>query len=551
MKRLSKYLYLGLPVLGVLFYLLYLSRSSIDMVYSDYIRLINAYLPDVWNPNKFFVADLLTRIPVNYLERGLNVELFGYSVAFDRLMGVLGFGASALLLGSYCRKKRIGLGWYTVMMAVMFSLNKWEMLYNGTGWAHFLAFACFYYHYLVLDRVYGEKCREPRHRGATVRLAVLPAVITIGVAGPYCAIYMMTLLLAYLFIWGRNRVIWRLDMQSLKRDGKFGGKQAGAVGVIDSRLCRLSGWQLFGLGAAAVWPFLLYLWSNSRAVYEYSNAVDTPLFTAFFQEPKFFLKFFLKSFASMVFGVEWISRNAADVPGKVWCLVGFLVIAAYVLALWMNFYYGIAKKTILPLMFLAGGGMNHLMVLVSRYIFMPNDAYGMSSRYALQYQMGVLGILMTFALAAKAGWRRPQKSRGESVTPERADRGRRESSVPERADNRGRGESERCKDSDRAWVESRDSRNRQRVAGRGRCDQAVRILAAAFTALFLAGNLMTTAEEFSFGVHRKNHNLESRQILLNYENYTDKELQDVLEYHKDGVRDALTILKEHGWNIYK
>ena len=35
-------------------------------------------------------------------------------------------------------------------MAVLFSLNKWEMLTNGSGWAHFLSFACFYYHYEVM-----------------------------------------------------------------------------------------------------------------------------------------------------------------------------------------------------------------------------------------------------------------------------------------------------------------------------------------------------------------------------------------------------------------
>ena len=50
--------------------------------------------------------------------------------------------------------------------------------------------------------------------------------------------------------------------------------------------------------------------------------------------------------------------------------------------------------------------MNHLLILVSRYIFMPNADYGMSSRYALQYQIGILGILLTFALAA-------QKQRGK------------------------------------------------------------------------------------------------------------------------------------------
>ena len=48
-------------------------------------------------------------------------------------------------------------------MEVMFSLNKWEMLTNGSGWSHFFAFACFYYHELVLDRVWaGEEKRRDR-----------------------------------------------------------------------------------------------------------------------------------------------------------------------------------------------------------------------------------------------------------------------------------------------------------------------------------------------------------------------------------------------------
>ena len=108
-QRIKEWCYFVFPAAGVLFYLAYLHRSSIDMVYSDYIRLINSYLPDVWDPEKFFVPDLLTRIPVNYLERGINVELFGYSVAFDRVMGVLAFGLSALAIGIYARRQRIGL----------------------------------------------------------------------------------------------------------------------------------------------------------------------------------------------------------------------------------------------------------------------------------------------------------------------------------------------------------------------------------------------------------------------------------------------------------
>lgn len=498
MKSYGKYVYIGLPVLGVLFYLLYLHTAAIDMVYSDYIRLINSYLPDVWNPEKFFVPDLLTRIPANYLERGINVQFFGYSVTFDRVMGVLGFGLSALCIGAYSRQKRIGLGWYAALMAVMFSLNKWEMLYNGTGWVHFWAFACFYYNYLVLDRVYDAKFKRTLKRGDMVKLFVLPAFTTICVAGPYCAIYSMTLILALLFLYARNRlIIW----QDCRRLGIQ--KKDGPTAVFDSRLCRLTGTQIALLLAAVVLPLLLYLWSNSLAVYEYAGAVEAPLLESFLKEPIFFLKFFLKSFASTVFGVELIDRHMAGVPGKVWCLLGLLVIGAHFLALWLNFYYGIVEETILPLMLLAGGAMNHLLVLVSRWIFMPNDSYGMSSRYALQYQVGIIGILLTFGLAAR--------------------------SLRERSAVEGAG---------------------GQTGSARRPGTVVRTVMIAVTTAFVLGNLVTSAEEFSFGKYRKEHNLEVKEILLNFENETDDTLKQALEYSKPGKREALAILKEHGWNIF-
>ena len=462
MKAYRKYMYMGLPVLGVLFYLFYLHRAAIDLVYSDYIRLILSYLPDVWDPEKFFVPDLLTRIPVNFLERAVNVELFGYSVTFDRVMGVLGFGLSALIIGAYSRRMRLGAGWFTAMMVFMFSLNKWEMLYNGTGWAHFLAFGCFFYNYYVLERVYGSGGEK---KGDRVRLLVLPALVTIGVAGPYCAIYIMTLVLAYLFVWIRRQTGWR---------------------------------QTALLLASAVLPLALYLWSNSMAVYEYSGAVEGSMLEALREDPGFFLKFLLKSFASMIFGVELINRHMAEVPGIVWCLAGALVAASYVLALWMNFYYGIEKKTIFPLMLLAGGGMNHLMVLVSRWIFMPRDAYGMSSRYALQYQIGILGIFLTFALVF-------QQQRAGGLREDRKEADGRTAREPEK----GRGSRKKKERPMAPWV---------------------RAAALAVTALFLGGNLLTTAEELSFAEHRKQHNINDvKPVVLNFENETDETLETALE----------------------
>ena len=148
--------------MGTAFALWYVKSATADVVYSDYIRLVNSYLPDVWNPAKFFVPDVLTRIPVSYLARIVNVELFGFSVTFERVLGVLSLGLSGAVFGLYCRERRVGLLWFAMLSAVMFSLNKWEMLTNGSGWAHFLAFACFYYHEVVLDRVWAGKEKKTR-----------------------------------------------------------------------------------------------------------------------------------------------------------------------------------------------------------------------------------------------------------------------------------------------------------------------------------------------------------------------------------------------------
>ena len=54
----------------------------------------------------------------------------------------------------------------------------------------------------------------------------------------------------------------------------------------------------------------------------------------------------------------------------------------------------------MPLMLLAGGGMNHVIIFISRYIF-EKESYALSSRYALQFQVGILGIVLTFALVWK------------------------------------------------------------------------------------------------------------------------------------------------------
>ncbi len=389
----KKWPYVAFPILGVLFCLWYVKAATFDIVYTDYIRLVNTYLPDVMNPDKFFVPDVLTRIPVNYLGRIINVVFFHYSTTFDMVLGVLGLGAAGGLMAYYCRNYSVGWFWVMLLSILMFGLNKWEMLTNGTGWVHFLAIACFLYHYLVLDRVwYGTEKKYDR-----VKLMVLPFVVTLGVAGPYCAIYTVVLVLSYGFCMiAKARRAGKYEMihgkNAKKQPLELGDAKKTRWGKMDVRYLLYM--------VCAVIPLFLYLWSNSYAVEDHAGMQDLPLIQTVLEVPGYFLHFFLKSLASDVLGgemvKEWMKHGV--IMDRTVYVIGALVLFAALFALWLNFRYRLYKTTIFPLMLLVGGGLNHLLILYSRWGFMDEN-YGMSSRYALQFQFVTLGIVLTVALS--------------------------------------------------------------------------------------------------------------------------------------------------------
>ena len=451
-----KYLYYFFPLLGTVFGLWYVFSATCDGIYSDYVRLVNSYLPDVWNPDKFFLPDILTRIPVNYIGRILNISFFGYNIMFDRVLGVLALGLSGMVLAAYCFRKNLSILWFGVLMVVLFSLNKWEMLTNGSGWAHFLSFAFFYYHYVVLDRVWSRE-EKPKDRRI---LILLPFVTTLLVAGPYCAIYSVTVILACGFLF-------------LMKKGKGKGS-----------------YLLYGISTLIA--LLLYLWSNTYAVEDHAAPAIGSIFDQLKETPGFFVRFFIKSFSSMVIGGE----RAEEIfhTNFPFLLLGLLVIGFYLLALWYNWKYRLYEKTVLPFILLVSGGLNHVLIVLSRWIFLKEN-YGLSSRYALQYQAGILGILLTFALVLPV---------------------KRKKDVP-----------------------------------------FLRFAAAGACALFLAGNCYTTYIEIKKAPYRL-ENFEKRAAMArDFEQYTDDELRANFEYRpgrKDSgakVRSALTILKENGYSVFR
>lgn len=458
MKQKAAY---GIPVaIGVLFCFYYVYLATDNVAYSDYIRLINAYLPDVANPAKFFVPDILTRVPITYLGRIVNVHLFGYNTMFDVALGVLAMGAGAAAIALYgLREKRISWIWFLFSLFVYFSLNKWEMMTNGTGWVCFLSISGFMFHYVVLDRAVktGGTIKVDR-----ILLIILPPILTLLVAGPYCGSYSAILFLAYgvllLKEYLKEKTVNRLYLAAL-----------------------LSA--LLSLG--------LYLWSNSYAVYVHRGAVEGSIIAEFIRNPGFFVVFLLKAFASAVLGVgqiQALEQSGGFFGSSLFIYsLGAAVIALYFYALYLNWQHKLYERSVFPLLMILNGGLNHLLLLSARWIFL-NDEYGMSSRYELQYQMGIIGILLTFGLV----W--GVKKQGSGVV------------------------------------------------------KAVMLLG---TCLILAGNIWTTKEEMKTAPYRKDYLQISRELGLNYRTAGDEDLETYLHHDPEEIRNAMRILEENHLNIFR
>lgn len=462
--------YYLVPLAGVIFGLWYLSIAFYDVIYSDYIRIVNSYLPDVWNPEKFLVPDVLTRMPVSYVMRAVNAVWFHYSVRFDQVMGILSLGLSAAAMAYYCVQKHIGCFWYLLLTALTFSLNKWEMMINGSGWVHFLAFAGFFYHYILWDRIWSGN--EKKHD--SWKMMALPWVLILGVAGPYCAVYVAVLILGYGFCMA----------VTLRKTGK-----------LEKRY--------IAYGISVLLPFFCYLWSNAQVVPDWSGyqAAEGSIFQYLLDVPGYFVRFLLKSLCSTVVGGE--AAGAVFTSNLPYMTIGLLVAAAYLMALWYQFRYRIYETTVFPLILLVSGGMNHLLVLWSRWSFLMED-YGMSSRYALQFQVGILGIFLTFAFVWK------DRVRRDSVSD----------------------------------------------SGRPVLGQLRQILLVVMAVVFLAGNSYTTWRELKTAPYRKETCVRRAEIALDFENKTDDELRAAFEFRTSWpesgpmVRNALRILKEQNWNVF-
>ena len=380
-ERIERIKYALVPLLGLLFWLWYIKAAGSDVVYSDYIRLVDQYLPDVEDWSRFLVPDILTRIPASFPARAVNVRSFGFSVNFDRMLSLAGMVLMAAALGIFMYRRKVR--WFRTLPVwlVLFSLNKWEILLNGTAWAHVFTFGLFFMNYLLLDQLWSGEADAKQEL-----LLMLMPLLWLLFAGEYIASYACTMILISLF-------------------GILTGGANNWAGHRENSIFK----GILGTTAAAL---LLYMLSRHFAVWEHAGSTEIGLKELIVTRPWFLPRFFLKTFAGAVVGQETLAAffgPGRGLPDAAVLVLGALVLAAYAAAFIMYFADDMIERTVFPLILLISGLLNHLLVTAARWIFLEEN-YGLSSRYSCQFMPGLLGILLVFALYGRSGKRNQRRA---------------------------------------------------------------------------------------------------------------------------------------------
>ena len=493
--------FLLVSILCTVFLGLYILSASMDIVYSDYIRLTNSYLGKPFSLSDLLTKDILTRIPVSFLFRELNIALFHYSITFDRFLGLFGLFFTSLPILSFMAKRRIGVFFGISILLIFYSLNKWEMLLNGSGYAHFLSFALFYlFFYLFSERILKGK--------SFLSLSLFPFLFLLT-GGPYSiAVYGATI----------------LSLFFLCLAGKIRDKRGSLILLLSS-----------------FFSTFLYFLSNHYAVYEYAGAKSISLKEVLLTKMSFVLKFFGFAFSSLLFSgenlEEWLSSG--QVQGKQVFLLGSLILFFFLLMALLflkDLFFGkkrggrevqaelevyadhtfSAEKEedksltgLFPALLLLHGLLSFALVFLSRYIFLRPE-YAVQSRYALQYQSALLGALLLLYLKNTAKARETERKPGDRKKDEKAG----EKAVPKRA--------------------------------------LLRIISIGITLLFLGGTLHTAKTEVLKAPYRRLHYETMLRSVSRIEEMDEEELERLYEYRhgKERILQAFSILKERKLNCF-
>lgn len=596
---------LGLSLLGFAFLVYYIFRASLDVVASDYIRIINYYLEDVTDLKYLLSWEGISRIPFTFLARYINVTYFKYSVHFDRILGIFGLVLFNFVVVKYIlntfKSRLIKAIASVVVTFISFSLISWEMILNGTGYAHFLMVGIIALVFYLFDRIskrtktimtlenidssdlkyYGNKKENNRlsnmvalidtsqlqrkNLRAHFFVYLLTAVGSLCFGGSYSVSFLCTLIFfsaieIFTFIAIRNkynkgemsafdsdRDLYegfkeQYNNQEIRNFGKFKGEKYSTVN-------NESTFKIF-------FKFLILIIISviCLSCYFKSNNTGEALIPVGFQDitlleliasdPKFPIRFFLKSLASSVIGVETfdyaiafktINENMILIIGGIYVLIIFITIFVLVVNIFsrdsskMNIFDLNSYNNIFPLMFVVYGAANYALVFLARYAFV-RDEYGMSSRYGIQYMFLTIGIILILSLYI---------------------------------DRIVFYKNYYIKDKKELKLSKSYIKRREKLIAEGKIKVAepkiskfnvvVLIICAASIGFLLFGHITTTTDEIFKADYRKIVYTDLIEKAKNYNQLSDEELENAFEYRRnpDHIRSALYTLKKQKLNIFK
>ena len=180
-----------------------------------------------------------------------------------------------------------------------------------------------------------------------------------------------------------------------------------------------------------------------------------------------------------------------DIGILITSIIGAVVIFFYLYALYLNFKNKIYESTVFPMLMLVSGLLSHAMVILTRWIFL-NPLYAMSSRYALQFGAGLIGVILTFA-----------------------------------------------------YMKIHINKEKQSMS------PLAKVAVSVFVLLVFIGNISTAENELRMAKYRLESFEVKMEVAKNFENESDETLKKVLQYHNPKkTREALGIIKSKKLNIF-
>lgn len=445
----KKFLAFFMPIFGAIYLSAYIRSAMLDVVYTDYIRIINTYLKDPFSPKPYFGKDVLTRLPITYFERMINVAFFKYSTMFDMALGVIFLSLMGIIIGIFMANKNLNLRYFIIVMMLVFSLSQWEMITNGTGWVHFFTFFLFVLHFYILDSYI--------HRETKVKFClniILPVFTILCAAGSYSLAYGVTLIITYVL-----------------------------YAIIKKKK------NTFTLAIPVILSLTAFMYSYANSYTEHAGATTESLTAVFGRNPVYFVLFGLNTFASDIISIGIVERYEIGI--LITSIIGAAVVFFYLYALYLNFKYKIYESTAFPMLMLVSGLFSHAMVIFTRWIFL-NPLYAMSSRYALQFGAGLIGVILTFG-----------------------------------------------------YVKIHINIEKQSMS------LLEKAAVSLFVLLVFLGNISTAGNEIRMAKYRLESFEVKMEVAKNFENESDETLKKVLQYHNPKkTREALGIIKSKKLNIF-